>query len=266
MTDYYDFAVGLARSAGEKLKTYHQESLVITHKGFDPKDILTNADIELGKYLVGEIKSAYPEHRIYSEEGDTSDSKVSEWEWTLDPIDGSANFSRGIPHFAVCVGLLHRGVPIAGAVFNPVTNELFSFEKGTGAFLNDIPINASLVSDIKKAYSLLRSGRKDEYIEWGGETLKEFLGSMNKVSNFGSSSLDLCFLAAKRVDVVVYGTLTTADISVAVGIVREAGGEVYSVSGDPIELSKKSQTVVATSTKELFAKVHPLLHIELLPR
>ena len=265
MKGYYDFAVKLVKDAGEKLKTYHRESLVVTHKGDDPKDILTNADTELSNYLRESIKTTFPEHCIYSEEDEGAIDNKSEWEWTLDPIDGSANFSRGIPHFAICVGLLHKGVPVVGAVYNPITSELFSFEKGEGVYLNEVSVSASEIVDTKKAYSLLRSGRKNEYKEWGGEVLKEFLVSMNKVSNFGSSSLDLCFLAAKRVDVVVYGTLTSQDISVAIGIVRQSGGEVYTIDGSPVLHSKKSQTIVATATRELFEKIQPLLHKELLP-
>lgn len=263
----YDFATDLVKRAGVQLKSFHNEALVVSHKGTDPRDVLTSADTELNKFLVSEITRAFPEHRIYSEEGDSSDNTASaEWEWTLDPIDGSANFARSIPHFAVCVGLLHNNVPVLGAVYNPITDELFSFEKGKGAFLNGMRIHASTITEPKEAYSLLRTGRKEEYLEWGVITQRDFLTNMKKVSNFGSSALDLCFIGAKRAEVVAYGTLTTQDIAVAVGLVREAGGEVYTIDGEPVTLSKKSQLVVATATRELFDKIQPLLHKELLPR
>ena len=260
----YDFSLDLVKRAGIKLKDFHTEALVVSHKGSDSRDVLTNADTELNQFLREEIQEAFSGHAIYSEETG-GEGLRSEWEWTLDPIDGSANFARGIPHFAICVGLLHKGVPVLGAVYNPLSNELFSFEKGKGAFLNGMRIHASTITEPKEAYSLLRTGRKVEYLEWGVTTQRDFLTNMKKVGNFGSSALDLCFLAAKRVDVVAYGTLTTQDIAVAVGLVREAGGEVYTIDGEPVPLSAKSQLVVATATRELFDKIQPLLHKELLP-
>lgn len=267
MTDTYDFAIDLVKRAGLRLKSFHHEVLVVSHKGDDYRDVLTNADTELSKFLTDEIHSKFPEHHIYSEEDEhKEEGETLEWEWTLDPIDGSANFSRGIPHYAICVGLLHNGVPVLGAVYNPITDELFSFEKGEGAFLNGVQVHASSITDPKEAYSLLRTGRKKEYLEWGVTTQRDFLQNTKKVSNFGSSALDLCFVGAKRADIVAYGTLTTQDIAVAVGFVREAGAEVYTIDGEPVTLSKKSQLVVSTCTRELFDKIQPFLHKELLPR
>lgn len=266
MTDPYDFAIDLVKKAGVRLKSFHHEVLVVSHKGSDYRDVLTNADTELNQFLIDEIAREFPEHKIYSEEvKGPQGEQISEWEWTLDPIDGSANFSRGIPHYAVCVGLLHNRVPVLGAVYNPITDELFSFEKGKGAYLNNVQVHASLVTDPRDAYSLLRTGRKKEYLEWGVTTQRDFLQYTKKVSNFGSSALDLCFVGAKRADIVAYGTLTTQDIAVAVGFVREAGGEVYTIDGVPVTLSKESQLVVATATRELFEKIQPFLHKELLP-
>ncbi len=261
----YDFAITLARKAGVLLKSAHERGISVSHKGTDVRNLVTNIDIEISDFLKNEIANAFPDHRIYSEEGDESDdNKKSPWEWVLDPIDGTSNFSRSIPHFAVCIGLLYEGAPVVGVVHNPVTGELYSFEKEKGAFLNETPIMASSITLPKDAFALFRIGRKESSWSWGLATERDFLREVKKISNFGSSGLDLCFLAASRVDIVVYGTLGTRDIAGAIGILRASGGEIYTIDGVPAEITTKSQLVVATATRELFENIRPFLHPELL--
>lgn len=260
--NYYDFTLDLVQRAGEKLRAASQ-SIVTSHKGADVRDVVTNTDLEINTFLVDEIKRTHPDHHIYSEES-AGASAMSEYEWTIDPIDGSANFSRGIPHFAICVGLLQNGVPIVGAVYNPTTNELFSFEEGRGAFLNGLSIHASSVMQPGDAQSLLIVGHQAKLWDWGTAVYRSFIEHMKKNKALGSSSLDLCFLAAGRADIVVYGTLTTRDVACAIGIVRAAGGEVYTLDGTPADLLSTRQTIVATATPELLANSKLLLHTDLL--
>jgi myo-inositol-1(or 4)-monophosphatase len=260
----YEFAIDVVQRAGEILKNAAQQ-IHISHKGDDTRDVVTNVDVEINNFLVSEIRRVFPAHRIYSEESvETSGS--GEFEWTIDPIDGSANFAKGIPHFAVCVGLLRAGIPIVGAVYNPITQELFSFEEGRGAFINGIPMHASSVTEPKDAQGLIIVGHQPPLWDWGTAVYRSFLEHLKKTKALGSSSLDLCFLAAGRADIVVYGTMTARDIACAIGIVRAAGGDVYTLYGIPLELSSTRQTIVATATKALLAHAEPLLHAELLPR
>ncbi len=263
--NHYDFAVDLARKVGDLLKAAHQGNVEVSHKDGDERNLVTNIDIEISDFLKQEISENFADHHIYSEEGEESqDNKNSPWEWVIDPIDGTSNFSRSIPHFAVCIGLLYDGVPVVGVVYNPITDELFSFEKDKGVFLNQTPIKASSIVLPKDAFALFRIGRKESSWNWGLATERDFLREVKKISNLGSSGLDLCFLAASRVDIVVYGTLSTRDIAGAIGILRAAGGDIYTVDGTPAELTTKSQLVVATATRELFENIRPFLHPELL--
>lgn len=264
MTEY-DFAIDTVRKAGEQLKAAAKDRIV-SFKGDDVRDVVTDVDLSINAFLIGEIRHAFPEHQIYSEEGAADSGTAAPYVWTLDPIDGSANFARGIPHFAVCMGLLKDGIPIVGAVYNPVTDELFSFAEGQGAFLNGAPIQASGLAEPNEAQGILIVGHQAPLWDWGAAVYRSFLEHLKKIKALGSSSLDLCYLAAGRADIVVYGTLTTKDVASAIGIVRAAGGEVYAVDGRPVELTAKRQTIVATATKELFGKVQPFLHAELLPR
>ena len=267
MDKYCEFAEELVRKAGAQLTEAHRGALTVSHKGDDMRNVVTNLDTEISGFLRKEIQQAFPDQRVYSEEDTTaSQAQMQGFEWVLDPIDGTANFSRGVPHFAVCAGLLKDGIPIVGAIYNPVTDELFSFEAGTGAFLNGAPIHASVSGELSEVHALIIVGHKAPMWDWGLAVYRSFLEQLKKVKGFGSSSLDLSFVAAGRVDVVVYGTLSTRDIASAVGLVRAAGGEVYAVrTGEPVAISTESQPIIATANKILFEKLKPYLHADLLP-
>jgi len=263
---YHDFAVELVRKAGAKLLEVRQGGVVVSHKKDDTRNLVTNLDIEISNFLAQEIKQAYPDHRVYSEEdANAAEAHMEGFEWVLDPIDGTANFSRGVPHFAVCAGLLKDGTPIAGAVFNPITRELFSFDVEQGAFLNGAPIRVSTRDDMAEAYAFVNIGHSKPLWNWGMAVYRNILKQCKKIKGFDSSSLDLCFVAAGRIEIVIYGTLSMRDIASAIGILRAAGGEVYSVrTGLPAEISEKPQVIAATNNKALFEKIKPLLRADLL--
>lgn len=262
---YREFSERLVERVGARVQGARGNVLGIMQKGDDPRNEVTATDKEAHQILTDAIREAYPEHSVYSEEDDTH-MRAGEFVWVLDPIDGTSNFARGIPHFAVCVGLLRGGVPIAGAVFNPATNELFSFEEEHGAFLNGAPIRTSSIIDLKQAQVFLHVGRKSQLWDWGAATLRSLLEGTKKVKDMGASGLDLSFLAAGRAEVVVYGMLTTRDVASAIGVVRAAGGEVYTPQGIPVDFSEEPQPIIATANKALFDAALPLLHTELLPR
>ena len=264
MSKEYDFVIGLAREAGTRLKAASKRAFETMAKGGDERDVVTSVDFEINAFLVEEITKAFPQDRVSSEEGGGVEGRGGR-EWVLDPVDGSANFSRAIPHYAVCAALLVEGVPSVGAVYNPMTDELFSFEKGQGAFLNGEKISVSAITDPVRAQGIIVVGHQPPLWDWGAATYRSFLEGLKKLKALGSSALDLCFVAAGRVDIVVYGTLTTRDTAAAIGILREAGGEVYAPHGAIAELSESRQTIVATANRELFDASSSLLHTNLLP-
>ena len=107
-------------------------------------------------------------------------------------------------------------------------------------------------------------GRKESLWNWGLAVKRTFLESLSKTKDFAASALDMAFLAAGRVDIVVYGTFSSQDMAGAIGLVRAAGGEVYTMQGVPVAITPVSQTIVATANKELFEKILPMLHRDLL--
>ncbi len=250
----YEFLISEIKTAGQMLVDAHKVGFKVSSKNNDVRDVLTETDLKVDQFLKGRIKETFPEDKIYSEEsGDSIDSNGSFW--SIDPIDGTSNFARGIPHFAVSLGYIENGVTVLGAVFNPMTNELYSFEKGVGAFLNGELIHVSKTGKLIDSTVLLHTGRPESVREWGLGLQREFLSSARKVINLGSTALDLCFIASGKVDAVIYGTFTTLDCAPAIGILREAGGEIYDTSGNIVELKKGPQKIIATSNRVLFEDI-----------
>jgi myo-inositol-1(or 4)-monophosphatase len=256
--DPYDFSVAKVVEAGERILQARDTAFTVLQKGGDPRDVVTSVDLEINAFLAGEIQKTFPTHRIYSEEGGNV-SLGDENLWTIDPIDGSSNFSRGIPHFAVCLGLLQAGIPVAGAVYNPVTRELFSFRKGGGAFLNGKPISVSKTTELKEAFVLLHAGRKESLREWGGHAYRQLLEHAKKTSNLAGSALDMCFVAAGRVEANIYGTASLLDIAAAVGILYEAGGQIVNDVGEHLLLAKEPQRIIATNNRSIAETLRTIL-------
>lgn len=236
--------------AGTLLLARASEPMTVLSKGGDPRDIVTSVDHEVNEFLIARIQEAYPEDAIYSEEseqGALSDVRM----WAIDPIDGSSNFARGIPHYAITLALLEEGAPTAGGVYNPVTKELFSFSRGEGAFLNGTKVSVSDIRTLNDAFVLFHAGRKEALRDWGGNGYRALLGSAKKTSNLASTSLDTCFVGCGRVEAGVYGTYAPLDVAAAVGFVREAGGEVYDAEGVPVTFSTGSVKTYTTNSKEI---------------
>lgn len=260
MSEYmnqYDFIVKTVREAGELLMRLRDEKFETLEKGGDPRDIVTSVDFAVNDFIIGKIREAFPGDAIYSEEGGGTEAGKNSW--AIDPIDGSANFARNIPHFAICLAYLVAEVPEAGAVYNPVTNELFGFKKGGGAFLNDKPIRVSGNTELKSATLFFRSGRNPELWDWGGSSYTKLLSAAKGTSNFGGSALDACFVAAGRIEANIYGGLSTMDIASAIGILLEAGGRIVNKNGEQIAYSTEPQTVVMSNCEEIEKSILKLL-------
>ena len=254
----YDFIIENVRAAGKLLMQLRNEKFETLEKGGDPRDIVTSVDFAVNDFLVGKIKESFPDDTIYSEEGEEVITETPNL-WTIDPIDGSANFSRGIPHFAICLAFLKNGVPESGAVYNPITDELFSFQKGSGAFLNGKLIHVSAETNLKNSFVFLHAGRKPELWDWGGESYTKLLNSAKKTSNLGGSALDTCFVAAGRIEANITGRLTTIDIAGAIGILLEAGGISVNDKGETTTFSIEPQKVIMSNNSEIENAILKLL-------
>lgn len=246
----YDFSRSVVQEAGEMI-LFLRQHVNISIKNNDPRDIVTNVDLEVSSFILNRIKEKFPGEIVYSEEAADVDVSSGSF-WSIDPIDGTSIFARGLPHYSVVVAYVEHGVPMTGAIYNPVTKELFSFEKGRGAFFDTKEVRVSNVKKLSESYILLRAGRNKELWNWGMNAYKFLLDNANKTFNFGSSALDICFVGAGRVEACVYGNLTPIDIIAAIGFAKEAGGLVVGRDGKELTgLSKEKQLVVVANNKEI---------------
>lgn len=236
----YAFIISTIQKAGELLLEAMEGIIEVRSKNNDVRDIVTNIDIEISDFISKAIRKSFSDEVIYSEEASDVDLSSGSF-WAIDPIDGTANFSRNIPHFAIVLAYVEAGIPVAGAIYNLKTRELFSFQKGQGAFLNGQSVSVSKIKDLSAAYVLLRIGKNKQLWDWGAKASAFLLAHANKTANFGASALDMCFVGAGRTEACIYGNLTAIDISAAIGFVREAGGIVVI----------KDKTVVAVNNTEI---------------
>ena len=192
---------------------------------------MTESDRRSEELIVGRLRRSFPDHAIVAEEGSGSAAAGAKYCWHVDPLDGTTNFAHGYPCFAVSIGLLEDGEPVAGVVFNPVSDELFSAARGEGAFLNQKSIRVSPVE--KLAHSLVatgfptherkRSANMDYY--W------EFTLASHGVRRDGSAALDLCSVACGRFDAFWEFRLHSWDTAAGTLLVTEAGGKVTDLAG-----------------------------------
>jgi len=254
---FYDFTIETIKEAGVLLMKERKTKFLVSTKNNDHKNIVTSVDINIDNFIKKKINSTYPKHGIYSEESGTEGSGT--YQWTIDPIDGTSNFSRAIPHFSISLGLLKNGIPFCGAVYNPITDELFSFKKDKGAFLNGEKIKVSDIKDIRNAHIFLHAGRGKIIHNWGGESYKKLLEHAKKTSNLACSSLDACFVASGRIEANIYGTLSLHDISPAVGILKEAGGVIRTVDNKKIDVLCKTQKIFMSNNKKIMSELITLI-------
>jgi myo-inositol-1(or 4)-monophosphatase len=216
-----------ARKAARKLiRDFGEvENLQISVKG--PGDFVTVADQRTESILIGELQRARSGYPILSEEVGLIDGPDKSHRFIIDPLDGTTNFLHGIPHFAISIALERDGQLVSGVIYNPITDDMFTAEKGHGAYLNDTRLRVAGRKDMRTA--LCATGipfiGKD-----GHERFQSELGTVMKttsgVRRFGSAALDLAWLAAGRYDMYWERDLKAWDIAAGILMVREAGGVV----------------------------------------
>lgn len=232
MDQLREVAVEAALSAGETLIKKFGRIIHAAFKG--ERDLVTEADRMSEEVVVSTIRKAFPRHRICAEErGCIGEGEVQdEFEWFIDPLDGTTNFAHGVPIFAVSVGLVSHGTLVLGVVYNPVAKELFVAQSGRGAFLNGIRIGVSKVSDIGRA--LLATGFPYDMSDRADNNLDNFTRVATRaqgVRRLGVASIDLAYVACGRFDAFWEPGLAPWDVAAGVVLVREAGGAVTDYSG-----------------------------------
>ncbi|MFY9740845.1 MAG: inositol monophosphatase family protein [Candidatus Sulfotelmatobacter sp.] len=236
----------IAREAGALLNDFFRQHVKIEYKG--EADLVTAADRAAEKLIRERITQQWPDHDVLGEEQGLND-RGSEYRWYVDPLDGTTNFAHGYPVFCVSLGLEHRSAAhgekrIAGVIYDPTRDELFSAERGKGAHLNGEAIQVSKTSRLQE--SLVATGfpshkrHKNPNIHFYHQITLRSHG----VRRAGSAALDLCNVAAGRFEGFWEFNLNPWDTAAGVLMVEEAGGKVTRFDGSPFELDSR-QTVAS---------------------
>ena len=224
------------------------EKLQVSLKG--PGDFVTVSDKKVEKILIDELHKARPNYSILSEEIGLV-KYDEEFKWIIDPIDGTANFLHGIPHFAISIGLEHKKEIICGIVFDPIKDEMFLAEKGNGSYLNNQRLRVSSRSKLKDCLIItggpaFRSKDKDRQLSLN-EYYKFSSKVMTPIRKMGSASLDMAYVAAGRCDGFWQRNLNYWDIAAGIVLVKEAGGFVTDFKGNNEYIENK--TILVTNSK-----------------
>ncbi len=202
------------------------ENLQVSSKG--PGDFVSSADKRTEKIIIDELLKAHPDYGVLSEEAGRLNEKNKTNKWIIDPIDGTSNFLNGIPQFAISIGYEENNEIKNGLIYDPIKNELFFAEVGSGAFLNNSRIRVSKKKNLKN--SLIGTGGPRGNSKFKNKIFSEYLEVSNNVEipvrKFGSASLDLANVACGRFDAFWQRELSHWDVAAGILIVKEAGGFV----------------------------------------
>ncbi|TYB82429.1 inositol monophosphatase family protein [Maritimibacter fusiformis] len=246
-----------ARKAGRSLvKDFREvENLQVSMKGAG--DFVSKADIAAEGIIREELMNGRPNYGWLGEEGGGEPGKDPTRRWIVDPLDGTTNFLHGLPHWAVSIGLEHKGEIVAGVIYDPAKDEMFVAEKGQGAFMNETRLRVSARTKMIEAIfatGLPFGGRSD--LPETLQDLARLLPACAGVRRWGAAALDLAYVAAGRYDGFWERRLHAWDVAAGLVILREAGGLVEAIT--PGEDILSSGEIVAAN-EAIFDKFAPII-------
>ena len=250
MSPLLNIAVDAAEAAGRIIIRHHKFTDRITIERKGAHDFVTSVDRETEQEIVDHLRKAHPDHAILAEEGTADSRPDSEFEWLIDPLDGTTNFLFGVPHYAVSIALRRKGQLLLGVVYDPFKQELFTAETGCGAHLDGRRIRVRATEGLTDA--LLATGfpfRDGVDLDLYLDTLRVLIPGTSGVRRAGSAALDLAYIAAGRFNGFWEFGLKPWDMAAGIVLAREAGAIVKDLDGgdDPLD----SGNIIVASPKTL---------------
>jgi myo-inositol-1(or 4)-monophosphatase len=263
MEPMINIALRAARKAGENIVRASDELHRFEVKAKGVNNFVTEVDLNAEREIIYHLQKAYPDHAILGEESGLIGNENSEYRWIIDPLDGTTNFIRGIPHYAVSIACMYRGRIEHAVILDPVRREEFTASRGRGAQLNGHRIRVSDLASLDGA--LLGTGipfkeHCDDKLAPYSKTIEVLAGQCAGIRRAGAASLDLAYVAAGRLDAFWEIGLAQWDIAAGVLLVREAGGLVADI--DASENYLESGNIVCGNPrcfKAVLQVVKPLL-------
>ncbi|MCU0228033.1 MAG: inositol monophosphatase [Bryobacterales bacterium] len=234
MPSYLEIATEIAREAGALLLSYLEKRPAWEVKG--EQDLVTEADRASEALVVSRLHQYFPAHSVVAEEGGGAD-RNSEFCWYVDPLDGTTNFAHSYPAFSVSIGLLQGDEIIAGVVYDPTRDELFSAEKGSGAYLNNRRIRVSKTAQLGE--SLLATGfpSRKRHEDVNVYFFHQLGVKAHGIRRSGSAAIDLSCVASGRLDGFWEFGLNAWDVAAGLLLVSEAGGQYSDMRGGKFSLN-----------------------------
>ncbi len=241
-----DFMVQTARDAGRVIRDHFGHARQVRTK-LDRGDVVTQADLDSDALIISRIREQFPDDSILTEESGALTLPEGHRTWIVDPLDGTRNFSRGVPMFCVSIGVIQDGLPVAGVIYDPVHDELFHAVEGQGAFLNGERLQVCDEDDlelimINMAWTRTTSDGRS-FMPYAVKLVEK----TNYTRRYGSAALALAYTAAGRLHATVLVDLKPWDVAAGMLIVREAGGSVTDLHDQTILLPKESIDILAAN-------------------
>ena len=241
MKHYLDAAENAARAAGKLLRENFQRQLRV--KSMAAHDIKLEIDVQaqelISKLLLGE----FPAHALYGEEGIAGDQS-SDYQWIVDPLDGTVNYFYGIPHFCISIALRLHNEIIVGIIHDPIRNEMWIGQRGDVSKLNGTPIHVSDRAELADAVISIGLAKTGETINTNFPLLQQMIHRIRKCRVLGSAALDLAYVACGRFDAYIETGISLWDIAAGSLLVENAGG---TVDLRPRENMKEKYSIVASN-------------------
>ena len=255
MKKIIEVALVAAKEAGEIQKKNLGKVIKVMYKG--EVNVVTEVDHLCEKKITDRIRKSFPDHQILAEEG-TIGAKESPYKWIIDPLDATVNYAHGYPIFCVSIGIEQEGEVVYGVVYAPMLNELFTAEKGKGAFLNRKRIRVSQTPDL--IHGLISTGFSYDLRENPGKDFDNFYQitiNAQGVRRDGCAALGLCYVAMGRYDGLWQSKLYPWDTAAGTLLITEAGGKVTDFKGRPFSIY--NYAILATNGGKIHQEMSRLL-------
>lgn len=233
MATYLETAVEIAREAGAMLANYFERRVAYELKG--EFDLVTEADRASERLVVERLRAHFPSHSIVAEEGGGNEG-TSEYRWYVDPLDGTTNFAHGFPVYNVTLGLERAGQMICGVIYDPERREMFSTERGAGAWLNNRRIHVSKTARLKEALLATGFPSYKRHLSVNIHFYHQLAMVSHGVRRAGSAAIDLAWVACGRLEGFWEFGLNPWDMAAGMLLVEEAGGRVSDMQGGPAKV------------------------------
>ncbi len=241
---YLKTAVAFVKKTAPLFKKYFGCPQTVSIKHGDPHDLVTEVDRRIETEFRKFILNKFPTHKIIGEEFGVAKIEKNDMVWIIDPIDGTTNYIQGLPFACISVALWDAKGPLVGVVYNPILNELYTAQRGKGAFLNGKPLRVSKISKLGTAYGGFGWGRD---IAIAIKSFPVVISNTKKIRTLGSSTLEICLVAKGVYDFLIQKRINVWDYAAAVLVLTEAGGKTSETKGQKLNIH--SASILATNGK-----------------